>query len=492
MTARVARPAHPVVAVVGDPLLDWDLVGHVQRLCPDDPAAPVLEDAVELVRPGGAALAALLAHRAGAAARLVCPLSDDPGSKLLRRLLEAEGIEVVAEATPAPLAEKRRLRTGNRTLLRLDTNSRAGEPPAHWHPDTLAALEADAVLVADYGRGCATAGALRGALDAARQRGTPLVWDPHPRGAPPVPGCQVITPNETEALAAAGVAGPEGRRLADLVGAGRHLLERWRPGALAVTRGRAGILLLEGDGLPMVVPPPQVAQLGDTCGAGDAFAAAVAVALGEGAIASEAVHAAAAAAAAFVDAGGASALAHPVAACPAPPPQVAPGGASRRPTDEPRRALEAARQLVAAVRARGGCVVAAGGCFDLLHAGHVSLLEQARALGDCLVVCVNADASVARAKGPNRPLVPLADRVAVLSSLACVDAVVPFDEDTPVACLERLSPDLFVKGGDYLDAHVPEEAALAATGGQVVVVSYLKGRSTSRLARSMTTSGGPQ
>ncbi len=138
--------------------------------------------------------------------------------------------------------------------------------------------------------------------------------------------------------------------------------------------------------------------------------------------------------------------------------------------------------LAERVRARGGTVVATGGCFDLLHAGHVGLLESARRIGDCLIVCVNSDASVTRLKGAGRPLNPLADRVRVLAGLGSVDAVAVFDGDTPVELLSRLRPDVWVKGGDYAVEDLPEARELRGWGGQAVVLPYLDGRSTTRLA----------
>jgi D-beta-D-heptose 7-phosphate kinase / D-beta-D-heptose 1-phosphate adenosyltransferase len=179
----------------------------------------------------------------------------------------------------------------------------------------------------------------------------------------------------------------------------------------------------------------------------------------------EAVQDAVEAAAAYVAAGGPASL----RASPSP---RKPGG--------PRRAEE----LISQVSAAGGTVVATGGCFDLLHAGHVATLRAARRLGDCLVVCVNSDASVRRLKGASRPLVPAADRVKVLEALECVDAVVVFDEDTPVEVIRRLRPDVWAKGGDYAGAEVPEAAVLRAWGGQAVVLPYLEGRSTTALVRS--------
>jgi rfaE bifunctional protein nucleotidyltransferase chain/domain len=137
--------------------------------------------------------------------------------------------------------------------------------------------------------------------------------------------------------------------------------------------------------------------------------------------------------------------------------------------------------LAGRVHAAGGTVVAAGGCFDLLHAGHVSLLQAARSLGDCLIVCLNSDESVRRLKGEGRPLNPAADRVSVLSALHCVDAVLVFGEDTPSAALQRLRPDVWVKGGDYEGQVLPEAALLSTWGGQAVTVPYLAGRSTTQL-----------
>jgi D-sedoheptulose 7-phosphate isomerase len=150
---------------------------------------------------------------------------------------------------------------------------------------------------------------------------------------------------------------------------------------------------------------------------------------------------------------------------------------------------EDAERVIAQVRASGGSVVATGGCFDLLHAGHVRTLQEARALGDCLVVCLNSDASVRSLKGSDRPLVAEDDRAAVLESLACVDAVVVFDERTPEAVLERLRPDIWAKGGDYEASELPEAKVLERWGGRVVILPYVEGRSTTRLLEEVRLRG---
>ncbi|RFU39254.1 D-glycero-beta-D-manno-heptose 1-phosphate adenylyltransferase, partial [Actinomadura logoneensis] len=169
----------------------------------------------------------------------------------------------------------------------------------------------------------------------------------------------------------------------------------------------------------------------------------------------------------YVAAGGATALSD----------RLRETGSPRVPVGREDDAFEVAER----VRRGGGTVVATGGCFDLLHAGHVCLLQQARRLGDCLVVCVNSDASVRRAKGPGRPVTPAEDRARVLRALSDVDATVVFDEDTPARLLEELRPDVWVKGADYEGRELPEADIIRARGGAVVLLPLLEGRSTTRL-----------
>jgi rfaE bifunctional protein nucleotidyltransferase chain/domain len=141
--------------------------------------------------------------------------------------------------------------------------------------------------------------------------------------------------------------------------------------------------------------------------------------------------------------------------------------------------------LARAVRENGGKVVATGGCFDLLHAGHVRSLAAARELGDCLIVCLNSDDSVRRLKGPERPIIGQHDRAELLLAMECVDAVMVFDEDTPEAALERLRPDIWVKGGDYKGASLPEAALVESWGGRCLTVPYHPARSTTGLADAL-------
>jgi D-beta-D-heptose 7-phosphate kinase / D-beta-D-heptose 1-phosphate adenosyltransferase len=461
------------LVVVGDALLDRDVDGQVRRLSPDAPA-PVLEDLTPSSRPGGAALAARLAAADGIPVVLVAPLGDDEASETVVALLEPH-VTVVRLPLAGTLPEKTRFRTGGRTLLRADRGDgrpgSGGADPAGLvtgaAADAIAA--AGAILVSDYGRGVTADPQLRSLLEQQAGR-VPLVWDPHPNGAPPVPRTRLVTPNLAEAVSAAGLArGTE--VLPSAVAAARDLGRRWSADAVAVTLGERGAVLVQGGTGPLVVPAPRIAAT-DPCGAGDRFAATAATAFQRGALASEAVTSAVASASAYLAAGGVNRYGRADGdpeATPDPAPDLA-------------CASEDAAGLAQRVRSAGGTVVATGGCFDLLHAGHVSLLQTARSLGDCLIVCLNSDASVRRLKGDGRPLNHAADRAAVLAALGCVDAIAVFGEDTPCEVLDQLRPDVWVKGGDYDGRELPEAARLETWGGVAVTVPYLSGRSTTRLA----------
>jgi len=434
------------LVVIGDALLDVDLVGKVDRVAPDAPAL-VVDGVDKQSRPGGAALAASIAAEAGHEVVLIAPSADDEAGDELRSLVT--GFRFVPLPWDGETAVKQRVRAGGQTLMRLDYG-RAGGALGRLPEAALEVLgHAGAVLASDYGRGTLVDPGVRAALaDVARPasgRGTPLVWDPHPRGMSPVEGTWLATPSQAEAELMA--ARPAGRRssatgLARVQDDAERLAQDWSC-AVAVTIGERGALLSRGDHAPEVVPTTPAFGT-DVCGAGDCFAASAAAALGDGALMPDAVSAAVEAASAFVRDGGAAAF---------------------------RRGEESAKPVV----------VATSGCFDVLHAGHVSMLSAARRLGDKLVVLLNSDASIRRLKGPSRPLVPAHDRARVLSALSCVDEVIVFDDDTPTEAIRQLKPNLWVKGGDYAGARLPEEEALKECGARAVTVPYLDGRSTTHI-----------
>lgn len=459
------------VVVLGDSLLDVDLEGRVDRLSPEAPV-PVFDTDSVRVRPGGAALAAVLAARDVGEVVLVTAVAADAEGRRLVELV-SEHCDVVPLDLLGATVTKTRIRTDVQHLLRIDSGDgiTAGTPVTSAVERALAG--ADAIVVADYGRGTTRHRRLR-ALVASRARVAPVVWDPHPRGATPGAECVLATPNLREAYGALG-GGADALVPAE---AGRRLLGQWGTRAVAITQGPAGATVVERGRRVHVVPVPEspvTLRSGrpDTCGAGDRFAAAAAAALGDGASVTEAVTVAVDHASRFVSAGGAGSMA-----------SVDRGAASSR-VRRPSRSCSDAFALADRVHRDGGRLVATGGCFDLVHPGHLRLLREAAALGDALVVCLNSDSSVRRLKGAGRPVLGQDARAAMLRELDTVDSVAVFDEDTPTRLLERLRPDVWVKGGDYRPADLPEAETVRRNGGEVRTVPPLGDYSSTKVVAAI-------
>lgn len=441
------------LVIIGDSMLDLDIEGTATRLSPEAPV-PVVDAERIWRRPGGAGLAAVLAARTGCDVVLMTAIGDDADGQALTDLLADAGVRLIALKMTGSTVCKTRIRAAGQSMLRLDRGdgSAAGAPAPAEVSDILGA--AGAVCVADYGRGVTAHTEIRELLARTAQR-VPTVWDPHPRGSEPVPGCWLVTPNQDEAA---------GR-------SAESLRERWAARAVCVTLGSKGALVATDTGNAHHPVQDAVARSGhgDTCGAGDRFAIAATIALAAGKDIHDAVADAVDAASRFVAAGGAVGVssADSIGGTPSAATSTAITGDIAEVRDRLRR--------------RGGRLVATGGCFDLLHTGHVRLLRQARDLGDALVVLLNSDASVRALKGPRRPVVADRDRARVLAALACVDAVVVFDERSPEAALEQLRPDVWVKGGDYTEADLPEAGVVRRHGGEVVLLPTVAGYSSSNL-----------
>ncbi len=452
-------PLHLVV--VGESFLDVDIDGYVARIAPDAPV-PVLEEVRRLVRPGAAAHAAVWAARdvlPRHSVSIVTALADDADGHRIGHLLEADRVEVVDMGWSGSSTLKVRIRGNDQPLLRLDrgTTPGAAARPEAARPHLDAA---DAVLVSDYGRGILRDEKVRAGLRDAATR-VPLVWDPHVHGAEPVAGATVVTPNLPELSHYAQM--DQTPDVPAVRAAAASMRGRWDARAVAVTMAGRGALVVTEHEAKLLTPP--VVRHVDACGAGDRFAAALASGLMLGNDLFDAADRAVRLAAAYV------------AADPAVR-GVAPVG-----NDFDDRAAVSA--VVASARESGMRVVATSGCFDIIHPGHARFLEEARALGDMLIVHLNSDDSVRRLKGAGRPLNPAADRAAVLRSLASVDAIVLFDEDTPSQTLRAIRPTCYVKGGDYKAEDLPELPVLHEIGAAVEVLRYWPGYSTTSLISSI-------
>lgn len=451
------------LVIVGDSMLDVDIEGSATRLSPEAPV-PVVDADRMWQRPGGAGLAAVLAARSEPDVVLITAIADDAHGRSLADLLTSSGVRLITLPLTGSTICKTRIRAGSQSVLRLDSGDGTAAHRALPAEATDAMAAARAVCVADYGNGITSHWQIRDLLSQACSR-VPVVWDPHPRGAQPVPGVTLATPNEAEAHGQSA----------------ECLRDRWDARAVCVTLGARGALLAtRGNGARHVPLPAGLGRggTGDTCGAGDRFSVAAAAALGRGADVAAATAEAVAAASRFVAAGGAVGVSSAAAMAGPTGPAIA--------ADETviERDVDAVRDRL---RHRGGTLVATGGCFDLLHTGHVRLLHQARQLGSALVVLLNSDDSVRSLKGPTRPVTAAEDRARVLAALACVDAVCIFDEPSPESALERLRPDIWVKGGDYRAECLPEADVVTRHGGEVVILPTVPGYSSSKLIGTVLT-----
>lgn len=464
------------VLVVGDLMLDRWIDGTVARISPEAPI-PILKVERESEMAGGAGNVAANLMALGAVPVLIGLIGDDdPGRRLLGLLTrEAAEIYPLTDAD-RPTTVKTRYVAGTQQMLRSDREDARPLDPALL-PDALATIDrvlgtVGAVILSDYGKGMLTDALIAAVVERAQAKGLPLVVDPKGRDYRRYRGASLITPNRREL--AEGTALPTGDD-ADVEAACRHLIASCGIAGVLATRSEQGMTLVEGDA-PAQHFRAAARAVFDVSGAGDTVVAVIAAALAVGApAAAAAVLANAAGGIVVAKAGTATATGDEIrgavglaeAAHPSAP-------ILRFPTDGAR--IDA---LIAGWRSAGAAVSFTNGCFDILHPGHVSLIRQARATGDRLVIGLNTDASVRGLKGPDRPINDEVARAAVLSALADVDAVILFGEQTPFDLIRRLLPDTLVKGADYptKEAVVGWDVVEAA-GGRVVLADLVPGQST--------------
>jgi D-beta-D-heptose 7-phosphate kinase / D-beta-D-heptose 1-phosphate adenosyltransferase len=477
--------------VVGDFMLDQMIYGDAERLSADAPVPVMLVRRTEN-RPGGSANVCL--DLAALRGRVIAfgVVGSDPHGTLLRDELEKQGIDTsgLVQDSARPTTVKQNLiglaqARHPQKMFRLDHESR--DPiPEHVMRELLsrfaAALpEADVVCIEDYAKGVCTPELCQGIIKAAKAAGKPVFVDPaRLRDYSRYAGASAITPNRTEAETAAGMPTCTENSLSHNSGLARVLRDQLDLDACVLTLDRHGALLLTRDGHAVSVPTV-ARQVYDVTGAGDMFLAALAAARANGSSWLDAVQMANAAAGLEVEVFGVQPI----------PLEKIHHQVLVQQTGE-RGKFRTREQLlleVAARRKEGKRIVLTNGCFDVLHAGHVWLLDQAKAQGDFLIVATNTDEKVREFKGPNRPVNTLDDRVRVLGGLSSVDAVVVFEEDTPAQLIEQVVPDVLAKGDEYADDRIPGAAFVKARGGAVVRIPMMPGKSTTA---TLTKAGDPR
>ena len=457
--------------VIGDVMLDRYWHGAASRISPEAPV-PVVQVGTQEDRPGGAGNVALNIAALGSAATLIGVVGKDDNAQDLESRLTAAGVYCeFLKSEDKPTITKLRVISQHQQLIRLDFEEKFDEQDIADLQSLATSLlpNAQALVLSDYAKGALQD--VPALIKLARVQNIPIIVDPKGSDFEKYRGSTLITPNLNEFESVVGPCASE----EELVSKGLKLMSDLELQAMLITRGEHGMTLLRPD-LEELHLPARAREVFDVTGAGDTVISVLASSLAAGDNFAEATAIANLAAGLVVGKLGTAAISGP----------------------ELRRAILAeqdtgmgvmtAEQLSIAVhdaKAHGEKIVFTNGCFDIIHAGHVGYLSQAKKLGDRLVVAINADESVARLKGPGRPLNPVERRMAVLDGLEAVDWVVNFKEDTPEALLKSLQPDILVKGGDYSLEQVVGGEYVLSYGGEVKALEFLDDCSTSAIVEKM-------
>ena len=454
------------IIVIGDVMLDRYWSGQATRISPEAPVPVVKVKSIE-DRIGGAANVAVNIAKLGGQVTLLGVIGDDAEGEIVQRLLEAEGVvcDFVVEKSLRSIC-KLRVMAQHQQLIRLDFE----DTPIQFDQAALQAAlirhlpKHDVVVFSDYGKG--TLVDVSSFISAAKQAGVKTLVDPKGVDYQHYALADLITPNLSELKAVVGACHDE----QELIEKGRALLAKYQIPTLLLTRGEAGMTLIEADQVHSI--PAKAKDVFDVTGAGDTVIAVMALCVSLELPLMEAMYLANLAGGIVVGKLGTSTVS----------------------LQELTRAMHGARdsfygvvaedelaKLFARARAHNEKIIMTNGCFDLLHAGHVAYLEQAKALGDRLCVAVNSDASVKQLKGESRPINALKERMAVLAALACVDWVVDFTEETPERLYCNLLPDVIVKGGDYSAEQVVGGDCVIKAGGEVKILQFVDGQSTTAM-----------
>jgi D-beta-D-heptose 7-phosphate kinase/D-beta-D-heptose 1-phosphate adenosyltransferase len=466
VAASEFKQAH--IVVVGDVMLDRYWSGLAGRISPEAPVPVVRVKDIE-DRIGGAGNVALNIAKLGGRVTLLGVIGDDAEGQILQKLLEAEGVacDFIVEPNMRSIC-KLRIMAQHQQLLRLDFE----ETPLPVNKEALLARlaqylpKSDAVVFSDYGKG--TLAHVSEYIAHARQAGVKVLVDPKGVDYGRYAQADIITPNLSELQAVVGACGDEN----SLIERGRLLLQQYQIETLLLTRGEAGMTLIQDAHVHSL--PAQAKDVFDVTGAGDTVIAVMALGVAIGKTLRDAMYLANLAGGIVVGKLGTSTVSLL---------ELMQATHSDRDSQYGVVSEDELAQIIVKAKANGERIIMTNGCFDLLHAGHVTYLEQARALGDRLIVAVNSDASVRQLKGNSRPINGLQQRMLVLAALACVDWVVSFEEETPERLYCRLLPDVIVKGGDYRPEQVAGSDCVIQAGGEVKILQFVDGQSTTSMIK---------
>jgi len=469
------------VLVVGDLMLDRYILGEVDRISPEAPV-PVLRHAQRYERPGGAANVAMNLAGLGCKTLLAGFWGTDTEQRELAAFLDKAGVDTTGVVTTSlPTISKTRILGRMQQLLRLDIESRerpSAEDQQHLQERVEQLVsKVHAVVLSDYAKGALTAQLCETTIRVARRLGVPVLVDPKSPDFSMYSGATAVCPNLKELCAATGVAVHE---IEELLVAGEAQRQEHDLTYLTLTMSEKGIRVLSETGV--FHSPARAREVYDVSGAGDTVIATMAACFAAGLSIETAVELANLAAGIVVGKVGTVPIAvHELIAALTPSSGIRAG----------EKILDGDRLVkrVAEWRAAGESIVFTNGCFDILHVGHITLLEDCRRFGSKLVLGLNSDGSISRLKGPTRPIVGERERSRVMAALAAVDAVVLFEEDTPLELIRLVKPDVIVKGGDYVAENVVGYEDVTALGGRVEIVPTVEGFSTTNLVKKLADAG---
>ena len=469
---HIERMAGVKLLVIGDVMLDHCVYGAVERISPEAPI-PVLKVEREARMLGGAGNVARNATALGARVSLVATVGDDEAGRAIVELVGAEpqlsGNLIVVPGRPTTV--KTRFVAQGQQLLRSDQED-AAPIVADIERRLLQTIEAevrdaDAVVISDYAKGSVSGEVARRAVAAARASGKPVIVDTKSANVEAFRGADLLTPNARELSSLTQMRGTDS---ADVEAAAAKLIGDLQLGGIVVTRAERGMSVVE-HGQPALHLAAEAREVFDVSGAGDTVLATLALARGAGASVREAATLANIAAGIVVGKSGTAVVRADELLRVLCTSELAT-------THDKVMSIDGALDHVATWRAAGLSVGFTNGCFDLLHPGHISLLAQAQAQCDRLIVGLNSDASVRKLKGDGRPVNGETARSIVLAALETVDAVIVFGEDTPIKLIEAIRPNLLVKGADYTIDKVVGADVVTATGGRVLLIDLVPGQST--------------